>query len=123
MQSVCLNNPDVDIVFHVIHDDSVRHKDCDDLKDITDQFNGKSVMFYSVSKKITRTIFPVIKNWYFMPRSTYYRLWLAELLPESIEKVLYLDGDVIVRHSLLPLWNTDLNILQKLLSHNQERFD
>jgi lipopolysaccharide biosynthesis glycosyltransferase len=109
MLSVCVNNPNVDIVFHVIVDENVRHKDCDDLKDITDQFHGKSVMFYPVSKKITRASYPVCRNWYFMPRIVYYRLWLAELLPESVEKVLYLDGDVIVRHSLLPLWNTDLN--------------
>ena len=37
------------------------------------------------------------------------QLYLAELLPQELDKVLYLDGDLIVRHSLLPLRNTDLD--------------
>ena len=33
MYSVCVNNPDVEIVFHVIHDDSVTSKDRRDLEE------------------------------------------------------------------------------------------
>ena len=32
MYSVCVNNPDADIVFHVIHDDSVTTKDRSDFE-------------------------------------------------------------------------------------------
>lgn len=41
------------------------------------------------------------------------RLILDKFLPEDMEKILYLDGDTIVRNSLKELWNTDLgnNIL------------
>ena len=109
MQSVCVNNPDVDIVFHIVVDEDVRHQDCDDLKIITDQFVGKSVVFYPVSEEILRADYPALEKLYSPSRVVYYRLWLTEILPETIEKVLYLDGDVIVRHSLLPLWNTDMN--------------
>ena len=42
-------------------------------------------------------------------QATYYRLNLAEILPERIDKVLYLDGDVICRKSLVSLWNTDIS--------------
>ena len=38
----------------------------------------------------------------------YFRLLLPELLPESIEKVLYLDCDLIIRRDLIPLWDTDI---------------
>ena len=31
MQSVCVNNPDVDIMFHVICDDNITSKDRSDL--------------------------------------------------------------------------------------------
>ncbi len=36
------------------------------------------------------------------------RLILDKFLPNEVEKVLYLDGDTIVRGSLEELWNTDL---------------
>ena len=39
---------------------------------------------------------------------TYYRLYAQELLPEDVDRVLYLDGDVIVRGSLEDFYNQDL---------------
>ena len=107
MYSACVNNPDVDIVFHVIHDDSVTSKDRRDLEKTVTVFEGKSISFYHVDV----TLFPCFPNVTMISRITqavYYRLMLSEILPETICKVLYLDGDIIVRHSLLPLWNTDL---------------
>lgn len=41
--------------------------------------------------------------------ATYYRLFLTELLPLDVHKILYLDVDMIVRHSLDLLWDTDVN--------------
>ena len=39
---------------------------------------------------------------------TYYRLKVSSLLPADVHKVLYLDGDIIVNGSIIPLWNTDI---------------
>lgn len=39
---------------------------------------------------------------------TYYRLIAPQLLPKYINKILWLDGDIIVNGSLLELWNTSL---------------
>ena len=36
------------------------------------------------------------------------RLFIDRILPQDVHRVLYLDGDVVVRHSLRDLWNTDL---------------
>ena len=36
------------------------------------------------------------------------RLFAAELLPETVNRFLYLDSDMIVRHSLIPLFDGDL---------------
>jgi lipopolysaccharide biosynthesis glycosyltransferase len=41
--------------------------------------------------------------------ATYYRLLIDTLLPEDVEKVLYLDCDIIVRKSLEDLWNLDID--------------
>lgn len=40
--------------------------------------------------------------------ATYYRLFMPRLLPKEIEKVLYLDCDLVVCGSLQELWATDL---------------
>ena len=75
--------------------------------------------FESLAKKYNREIF-------FLPKidiekkcgfqleigrwniSTFYRLFLCEILPESIDRCIYLDGDTIIRHSLQELWELDL---------------
>ena len=107
MYSVCVNNPDVDIVFHVIHDDSVTSKDRRDLEEIVVGFTGKLIAFYHVD--VTKfPCFPNVTMGSHVTQGTYYRLLMSEILPRSICKVLYLDGDIIVRHSLLSLWNTNL---------------
>ena len=40
--------------------------------------------------------------------TTFYRLFLTELLPQDVHKVIYLDVDMIVRKSLQPLWDLDM---------------
>ena len=107
IQSVCVNNPNVDIIFHIIVDDSVTSDDQHDLEEVVAPFVGKSVTFYHIDVSKFPN-FPNINTNVHVTQAAYYRLMLAVILPETIEKVLYLDGDVIVRHSLTPLWNTDL---------------
>lgn len=41
--------------------------------------------------------------------ATYYRLLLDQLLPESVDRLLYLDGDTIIRGSLRPLLDLDVS--------------
>ena len=41
--------------------------------------------------------------------SSYARLFVGEILPYEVQKVLYLDCDVVVRGSMSALWNTNLN--------------
>lgn len=45
-------------------------------------------------------------QWYSM--STYYRCFLTEILPDDIDRALYLDSDMIVTGSIRELWDTDL---------------
>ena len=105
--SVCYNNQDADIVFHLIADESVSQDDRDNLRNTICSFKGKRVVFYNInSKKVDH--FPNYME-YGPSLAAYYRLFLTELLPNTIDKVLYLDGDTIVRKSLLPLWSTDIS--------------
>lgn len=40
--------------------------------------------------------------------ASYLRIFIPEILPDSVEKVLYLDCDIVVRGDIAPLWNTPL---------------
>lgn len=40
--------------------------------------------------------------------ASYLRIFIPEILPDSVEKVLYLDCDLVVRHDIAPLWRTEL---------------
>lgn len=47
---------------------------------------------------------PVTKQY---PQEMYYRLLAAQLLPGDLDRVLYLDPDILVINSIRPLWETD----------------
>ena len=47
----------------------------------------------------------------------YFRLLLPELLPSGVEKVLYLDCDLIIRDDLSSLWETDVSATAFAAAH------
>lgn len=48
---------------------------------------------------------PIMKQY---PKEMYYRLLAGRLLPPQLDKVLYLDPDILVINPLRPLWEKDL---------------
>ena len=102
MYSVCRNNLDVKVCFHVIVDESVTEEDKADLRDVA---KGQDVRFYDVDSSVFSNL-PILPG---LSPATYYRLLIPQILPEDIHRVLYLDGDIIVRNSLLPLWQTNID--------------
>ena len=105
MYSVCSNNADVDIVFHIITG-GVETEGKKKLIKTIKRFKNKSVVFYD-AKELDTSRFPLMNNCPY-PISAFYRLFLAQILPATLKKVIYLDVDIIVRQSLLPLWNINL---------------
>ena len=61
---------------------------------------------YLVDKDIVQTL-PIKKSDH-LTLATYYRLFMADLLPNTLDKVLYLDCDIIVNQSLHTLWHTPI---------------
>ena len=107
MQSICVNNKDSFVSFHIICDESITEKDKEDLKSVVNKFADKQIFFYIVDGNKFIDL-PALDNAP-VTKAAYYRLELGSLLPDSIDKVLYLDGDIIVRKSLDDLWNTDIS--------------
>ena len=105
LYSVCRNNTDVDIAFHIITD-GVEAEEKEKLIKTVKQFKNKSILFYD-AKVLDTSAFPIMENCHY-PISAFYRLFITEILPVTLKKVLYLDVDIIVRQSLLSLWNVCL---------------
>lgn len=105
INSVVKHNPDVQFYFLT---EGITRENEEILKTIADQ-NGGDLVVCNVPSNIVKQ-FPMTPQ---MPShislATYYRLFLTTLLPDSIEKILYLDCDMIVRGSLLQLWETDIS--------------
>ncbi len=102
LKSLHLNHPER--VFHI-------HLICDSLSmQLSDQLNsycvklGFSFFMYSVPKDLFSEA-PVTKHY---SKAMYYRMLAAEILPEVLDQILYLDPDVLVINSLEPLWNLDM---------------
>lgn len=43
-----------------------------------------------------------------LSKATYYRLLIGEILPESVDRLLYLDPDIVINGDLTDFYNTDL---------------
>lgn len=86
---------------HVLHENAVPVEDQHKLAAVVEGLNGE-LCWLRVDPEVARG-FPDGG----FPRSVWFRVLLPELLPE-LDRVLYLDSDLIVRRSLEPLWTTDL---------------
>ena len=106
--SVCCNN-NTPVTFHIVIDASVTEKDKKKIESTIEPFAEKQVCFYKIDPHKLIGIAAIKNNRPEITMAAYYRLWLAELLPDNLDKVLYLDGDIIVRQSLLPLWDINLD--------------
>jgi len=109
--SICKNNQSEDITFHVIIDNGVTEDSKASLRAVVDDYSiQKKVVFYVIEGEKLSKLPCLGKNNSkdYITQATYYRLFLTEFLPANIEKVLYLDVDMIVRGSLSELWNVDL---------------
>lgn len=55
--------------------------------------------------------------------STYYNLFAVDILPESIHKIIYMDGDMIVNGDLRKLWDLDISKCACAMAINCTYFD
>lgn len=58
---------------------------------------------------IDPTIYKDFKTVYYLTKETYYRISIPDLLNEKIQKVIYLDSDIIVKTDITKLWNINID--------------
>ncbi len=99
--SFCENNPEHNNIF-------VMHSELDE-ENIHKLFKALErydvdISLIDVSKDIGSLTLPTTADW---SKETYYRLLLPDKLPDSIDRLFYLDVDVIVHGSLKELYESD----------------
>ena len=106
LTSLIINNQDDIINIHLIIDASVTDNQKEQLKSEFGRYNNTTLSFYTINVEDIKE-YLVVKRECF-PVSIYYRLLLETIIPSGINKILYLDGDIVVRQNLKELWQTDL---------------
>ncbi|WP_026662625.1 glycosyltransferase family 8 protein [Butyrivibrio proteoclasticus] len=102
--SVFENNKDTDITIYVLQydlTDEAKHK----LEKLCNKY-GNQIIYLFVDTSHFEGKLPTLQKW---PVEVYFRLLLPDLLPEAVDRILYLDSDMIINSSLSELYDQDLD--------------
>lgn len=107
MHSISINNQK-NVCYYLMINESFSKENENILRQIAKRY-GNYISFHIITNKLT-SLLPFGKD--NMPGhvsiATYYRLFVAQVLPQEVNKIIYMDGDMIVRGSLNELWKTDI---------------
>ena len=103
--SILWNNKNNPIQFHVISEDLTLNSK-ERIRKVISRFHNAKVSFYNM---IVPKEFEKITGREDVSKATYLRLYAMELLPKEINKVLYLDGDIIVDGKLKSFYDMPFN--------------
>lgn len=106
MISMLENNKNADIVTHIVGK-GISDENKAVLKGISDKYNAQ-IKFYNISDE-ELSKYPLPPTPLHINVSAYIRLFLFDILPQEIEKVLYLDCDLVVVDDLSDLWNINID--------------
>ncbi|MGM9946638.1 glycosyltransferase family 8 protein [Floccifex sp.] len=105
---------DSDFVFYILHNDLSK----EDENELMEAFPKFEFHFIFVNDKLLED-FPISNRY---PLEIYYRLFASVLLPETLDRILYLDVDIVVISSLRDLYETDFeDNLYCACSHVEEK--
>lgn len=107
LQALCANHKDNIVHVYLITDESFTEEDRSDIKQIVLSSNADNTISFLLATDDMMSAWSWHKNSYY-PKQVFYRLLCADLLLESVDRILYIDCDVIVRKSLAELWDMDL---------------
>lgn len=101
LKSIMITNPNNSFDIYVAHS-SLTEEDFIKIKKATDP-TRTAVHSVTVSPGILEHA-PVLKR---ISKETYYRLLMMDYLPDTVDRVLYIDPDTVVLRDLSPLYNID----------------
>lgn len=101
LKSLMINEPTESFDLYVAHS-SLTDEDFSVIEKVTDK-ERTTIHSISVSPSLLEDA-PVLKR---ISKETYYRLLLLDIIPENVERILYIDPDTVINKSISELYNTD----------------
>lgn len=105
LQSLLQNNRDFSLVRIYIIENEISMLNKEKLCTLAKEFSNAEVFWIPFDTWKSRLQLNMVWN---ISISSYARLFVADMVPADIDRILYLDCDMIVCDSLQRLWNTDL---------------
>lgn len=105
LTSIFNNDSDSKFVFHTIAE-GINDSEKGKIKSFITEHNGEVVFYNMDSTTVKSFVSPDPKH---ISAATYYRIYFPDLVPDFIEKLIYLDTDVLVLKSLKSLYSYNLN--------------
>jgi lipopolysaccharide biosynthesis glycosyltransferase len=106
LYSLFKNNPHHEIHVYVMHA-GLSSKSQLELEKLASLFEHKKIIFKEINDKKIREKFSRTLVIEYISVATYYRYLIADELPD-IEKILYIDGDMLFNADITPIWRTPL---------------
>ena len=97
-----MNQPDADIHVYLLHSD-LTAEDQNTLQQLAESHH-QIIHFLMIDRKKFPVSLPTTSAW---SLETYYRLMLLDILPSDVDRLLYLDVDMIVNKPVKELYLTD----------------
>ena len=124
LTSLFFNNENEHIDVYLLVDNTVLVQDRHKYHELAKQY-GQTIHIISVDSS-TFEKYPVYNSQW--TNSIYYRLLAAELLPSSVDKIIYLDADIIVTRSIREMWEIDIEkfaigVVHDIWAPNQQVYD
>lgn len=108
IMSACVQNQEEAMTFHIIADETLKARQKKKMESCLKRFENKHIEFHLFENKYFDNYPNIGVTNEHVSKASYYRLLMADILPQHIKKALYLDGDIIIVDSLRELWNTDI---------------
>ena len=120
LDSLFVHNPNEKFRVHIIFNSTVCVKTKERLSALGKKFSF-DFCFYTLNNDLIKS-FPTNEKDH-ISLSAYIRLFMADLLPDGVDKVLYLDGDMMIVDSVRDLWNTEIDDVMVAAVEERYPFD
>ncbi|WP_297675438.1 glycosyltransferase family 8 protein [uncultured Bacteroides sp.] len=104
--SLFVNNPNEEFTIHILAND-VTPNEKEILERIATRYNNQ-IIYYPINLELLKG-FSIRKFSKRISIATYYRCILSEILPRDIQRLIYLDCDIIILGALRPFWNISMD--------------
>lgn len=103
--SLFVNVGQESVTVHILHDDTLSEDNKEKFIHLAAKYN-QNIVFHYIDTGIFQTVKHMTGNY---TVGTLFRLKVPEIIPDSIDKIIFLDSDLIIHVNIAELWKVDLS--------------